>query len=80
VAAPTDDGYAKVSTFADVFETVDRHRVKKITYLSMNTLASSVYIELIGDGGRHYGGTVVSSRSFSELQVQLDGKVKFLPL
>lgn len=80
MAAPTDDGYAKVSTFADVFETVDRHQVKKITYMSLYTITSSVYIELIGDSGRHYGGTVVSSRSFSALQTQLDGKVKFLPL
>ncbi len=76
----TDRGYVKVSTFADVFDSVDRKLVKVIRYSSMHTLASSVYMELYGDGDRHYGGTVVSSMSFSRLQEELAGKVKFLPL
>lgn len=80
MSAPTDDGYVKVSTFADVFETVARAKVKEIQYMSMNTITSSVYIELIGVAGRHHGGTVVSSKSFNQLQVDLDGKVKFVPL
>jgi hypothetical protein len=77
---PTDDGYVKISTFDDVLETVQRHAATTIQYMPMNTISSSVYMEVVGDGGRHYGGTVVSSKSFNQLQLKLSGKVKFLPL
>ena len=77
---PTDDGYVKVATFDDVFDSVERHDVQTIQYTSMNTLSGAVYMELVGKANRHYGGTMVSSKSFSQLQTRLAGKVKFLPM